>query len=232
VQQMRIEIRRVLADTAYGGIASRLHLRSLGVELVAPPPAGAPPGERLSKNEFDIDFERQIATCPNGTSTDRVEQTLGNVEKIAYRWPAEACAACPLQSKCLDRPISVPEDGKPHRGRPSQGKRLVLDPLERERREARAQWADPAVRAVYVQRSTGERLHVELIQHGARLARAHGRAAAELQVHMIAMTVNLGILARNLAAMLGEDRLCSASGTPPRRRPAATDTGRQLPLVA
>jgi hypothetical protein len=205
VRQMRIELKRLFADTAYGGAESRMKLRAIGIELIAPPPGASPSaGETPSKNEFAIDFDRMRATCPNGVETDQTEHTRGKVKNLAFRWPIEACARCPLQAKCLDTPLP-PDYGTVARpGRPRAGKRLVLDPFERERREARAWWADPQVRELYRQRSPGERLHTELLRHGARQARSRGLAAAQLQVDAIGLVVNLGILARNIAALRGE----------------------------
>jgi hypothetical protein len=228
VQQMRIELRRLLADTAYGGVESRMHLRSLGVDLVAPPPGGTRRGEKFSKNEFDIDFERGVATCPNGVETSEMERTRGKEPRTAFRWPGSVCAACPLCERCLrDRSPKTSENGKPMGRRPKSGKRLVLDPLERELRAARAEWGDPARREEYRDRSMGERLNAALVQHGARSARARGLPAADLQAHLNGMTVNLGILAKNVAALRaatsGKSR--SAISTTRPRRERATPSG-------
>jgi Transposase DDE domain len=103
-QRMRVEIRRVLADTAYGGIESRLRLRSLGVELVAPPPGNTREGEMFSKNDFAVDFERGVATCPNGVATSEWELTRSAEPMTAFKWPGTVCAACPLRQRCIRTP--------------------------------------------------------------------------------------------------------------------------------
>lgn len=225
-QRMRLEIRQVLADTAYGGIENRLAMVALGVDLVAPPPGGAREGgERFSKNDFAIDFEAQTATCPAGVTTDDAEKTRAKVPTLAFRWPLAACAGCPLQKKCFRRPIA-PANAGPERsrrtGRPRKsGRRLVLDEFERERREARDQWQDPARRELYRDRSMGERLNVLLVQHGARQARSSGRRRAELQAHLIGMVVNLGVVARNVAEAEAEERARRAPRPPIRRHRAS-----------
>lgn len=246
VLQMRIQIDRILADTAYGGIESRLHLLSLGVDLVAPPPGGSRQSEKYSKNDFEIDFDGGVATCPNGVSSSEMETTRAKEPTTAFRWPGSVCAECPVRERCLrDRKPASSKNGKAM-GRPPNGKRLVLKPLERELREARAEWADPARREEYRDRSMGERLNAALVQHGARTARSRGRPAADLQAHLIGMTVNLGILARNLAAVeaaarpgrptrrraAGASRRRAAAAAADRRRPAAPpDRALLLPLL-
>lgn len=247
VQRMRIEIDRILADTAYGGIESRLHLRSLGVDLVAPAPASSHPSDKLSKNDFTVDFEAGVAICPNGARSIAMETTRGKEPKIAFRWHGTACGACPLRQQCLRaRSPKSSKNGKSMGRPPKGGKRLVLGPFERELREARAEWEDPTRREEYRDRSMGERLNAALVQHGARSARSRGRPAADLQAHLIGMTVNLGILARNLAATeaaargagptrrraAGASRPRAAAAAADRRRPAGRpDRAPQLPLL-
>jgi hypothetical protein len=231
VHQMRIHLGRVMADTAYGGAESRTKFTGLGIELIAPPPAPSPnDSDKQSKNAFEIDFDRMRATCPNKVETDQFELTRGKEPKTAFRWPISACAACPLQATCLDKPLPPDYDTVKRRGRPRTGKRLVLDLFERERREARTWWADPQVRKLYRQRSLGERLHIGLLQHGARQARSFGLAAAQLQVQLIGLVVNLGIVGRNIAALPAIDQataLTPGASVPRRhRRPA----GRPLRL--
>jgi hypothetical protein len=221
-RRMRLEIQQVLADTAYGGIESRLALLALGVDVVAPPPGGRPreEGQRFSKNDFTVDFEARTATCPAGVTTDQAEETRAAVPTLAFRWQLSACAECSLQEKCL-RQRTRPED--PARGgrtgRPrTTGYRLVLDELERERREAREQWQDPERRKLYRDRSMGERLNALLVQHGARQARSSGLPRADLQAHLIGMVVNLGVLARNVADANAQERARRAPRPPTRRQ--------------
>ena len=245
-RRMRLEIRKLLADTAYGGIENRLALLALGVDLVAPPP-GKPreKGKTFSKNAFAVDFEALTATCPNGVTTDQAEQTAAKVPTLAFRWPVEACRECPLRAKCLrQRTQTASEPGK-RKGRPPQGKRLVLDVFDRERREARAAWEDPERREEYRDRSMGERLNALLVQHGARRARLRGRKGANLQAQLIGITLNLGVVARNVAEAKAQEKARTRrAGQPTQRQQrvagraaraeqvaARRDLARQLPLA-
>lgn len=218
VQKMRIELRQLLADTAYGGTEHRIRMRSIGVDLVAPPPPVPEPREKqlFGRSAFDVDMAKRVARCPNGVETTEVSvtQTQRLPAPLAFRWPVEVCGNCPLREKCMRNPPpreSVPVPTTERRtGRPRTGRRLVLHPFEAELIAARKAWEDPALRELYRQRSTGERLHVLLLQHGARHARAYGRAAAEQQAHAIAIRTNLGLLARGLAAAIEASMATSA----------------------
>jgi hypothetical protein len=224
-QRMRLEIRKLLADTAYGGIESRLALLALGVDLVAPPPGKRrEAGKTFSKNDFAVDFDAQTATCPNGVTTDQAEQTAAKAPTLAFRWPVEACAACPLRSKCQRQRARDASEPVKRKGRPPQGKRLVLSVHERELREARAEWEDPARREEYRERSMGERLNALLVQHGARRARLRGRKGANLQAQLIGITLNLGVVARNVAEAEAEEKARRAQ--PPRRQRVARQAAR------
>lgn len=213
VQQMKIELRQVLADTAYGGTEHRIRMRSVGVDLIAPPPPAPTQrdGKRFGRSAFEVDLEKQVARCPNGVETDQLEEVTTKKEgpaPLAFKWPVAACAACALQEKCLRKPLSTePDPPGRRRGRPRAGRRIVLHPYEAELIAARERWKDPSIRELYRQRSIGERLHVLLVQHGARYARAYGLAAANLQAHAIAIRSNLGVLARSLAAVIESQRV-------------------------
>jgi hypothetical protein len=78
----------------------------------------------------------------------------------------------------------------------------VLHPYEKELREAKQQWQDPAIRKQYRERSRGERLINLMTQHGGRRAASWGLLAANLQAHTIATASNLTLLARLRLARL------------------------------
>src|SRR5690606_13941809 len=61
------ELDLVLADTAYGATASRVHLAALGIDLVAPPQMPSKKAaDAVRKNNFEVDFGTRVATCPEG----------------------------------------------------------------------------------------------------------------------------------------------------------------------
>jgi len=181
----------VLGDTAYGGASLRASVQQqLGVEIIAPPP---PTSQRrdgaLTRQDIDIDFEAQTASCAAGHTTSnhqRVWSKDHDCEVSAFVWPKQVCAACPLRQRC--------------QGERQGGHRIRLHPHEQQLRQARANWADPSYREIYRKRTQGERLVNRMTRHGARKARAHGLASANLQAHLIAMRANLQLLARALAA--------------------------------
>jgi hypothetical protein len=181
----------LLADTAYGGAQLRHELDHVaGVGVLAPPPVGGrrKPG-RLAKQDFTIDLDAKTASCPNEALACTREVIWSNKYKklvTRFLWARSDCDNCPVRAQCL--------------GKGSRSKRLALHPYERELRQARADWTDPSVRQAYKQRSQHERLINRLTRHGARQARAFGLGNAQLQAHSIAMTVNLTLLAKQLAA--------------------------------
>ena len=199
-KRMGLRIERLLADSAYGGTADRLVVRSLGIELVAPPHAApADNDEVVQKHEFEIDFEQHRATCPAGVETAVHRMVSHQGEQCSrYEWPYATCAACELREKCVPRMSVSPK----HMGRPRKGRRLVLHAQEEELRAARAAWEDPALRQAYRKRGQGELLIARMVRYGARQVRAFGLAAANLQAHSVAIAANLALLARVLAARL------------------------------
>lgn len=207
--RMRVEMKRVLADTAYGGAADRHQLLTMyGITLVAPPPPIVASEDGTSRRDFDIDFAAMTATCPNGVTTSTAERVEGARPHTRFRWPLEACSACPLRENCLRTSRKKVEDpttdAKPHRpGRPRKaGRVLDLHPQEQELRAAREAWEDLDVRREYRERTQCERLISQVIRHGGRQARAWGQDAANLQAHAIVMRCNLELLARNLTHQL------------------------------
>jgi hypothetical protein len=178
-------IERVLADTAYGG--SELHRkvrRTLGVELLAPPPKGGHPKDefRFRKQDFEVDLDEEAAVCPAGLLTNNLRATKS---AVYFTWSKKDCSPCPLRQQCF---------GKGDR------RRLTLHRRERELRRRRAEWDKPETRAAYRVRSQCERLVAQVVRHGGRQARAWGLAAANLQAHAIAAACNLALLAKALSS--------------------------------
>lgn len=204
--RMRVEMKRVLADTAYGGAADRHHLlMAYGITLIAPPPPTVASDDGTSRRNFDIDFAAMTATCPNGVTTSASERVEGAEPHMRFRWPLETCSTCPLREGCVRRlrkkAGESANDATPKRpGRPPKaGRVLDLHPHEQELRAAREAWADPEIRREYRERTQCERLISQVVRHGGRQARAWGQDAANLQAHAIVMRCNLELLARKLA---------------------------------
>jgi len=65
------DIEQVLGDTHYGSVRLRKVVRdTLGVDLIGKPQAAARrKNDRFRKEDFSIDFDQMVATCPSGAST-------------------------------------------------------------------------------------------------------------------------------------------------------------------
>lgn len=184
-------ITRVLADTAYGGATLRRTMaQTLGIKLVSPPPpTDGRKHESLSKNDFAIDFPHQTATCPNGQTTSSPKQVRYASDgrlRLRFTWTPEQCEGCPLSAQC-----QTTGTGGPHS--------ILLHPDEEELRQARKDWEDPDVREEYRQRAKGERLVHIITRRGGRKARQWGLAKARQQIHAVAATANLLLLAKAFA---------------------------------
>ena len=197
------DIQVVLGDTAYGGGELRRRVREeSGVNLVSPPPAiTKKKTDKLSKNDFEIDFKVLEATCPNGqrTRTTGLSQGKDGTTRRWFQWEAERCAGCPVSERCPNR-----RRGGAHR--------ILLSPEEKEIRRSRKEWADPEVRRAYQVRAQGERLVHKMTRHGGRQARQWGIDAARQQAYAIAAVNNLLVLAKALAALeQAEERVALAA---------------------
>lgn len=158
-KQLYDGIDHVLGDTAYGGATLRHNVqKQCGVTLLAPPPAQTRrQADTLGRQDIQIDFDTQTATCAAGISTalhKRVWASDHGCLTSTFRWPKTVCAVCPLKQRCC---------GSRH-----GGLLIRLHPHERELRKAREDWSNPAVRNVYRTRSQCERLVNQMVRHGAR----------------------------------------------------------------
>jgi IS5 family transposase len=84
---------QVLADSAYGGGETRTWLRGAGHDqaIKAIPPRRAVPGG-FDRDDFTIDHEARIATCPAGYT---VTITASGAATFGVR-----CRGCPLRERC------------------------------------------------------------------------------------------------------------------------------------
>ena len=193
----------LLGDTAYGGAQLRHHTRrALGVELLAPPPAGrAPTSGRLGKESFVIDIAAGVATCPQGAASKGFAYVAVpgyDVQARRFAWSTRVCGGCPVADACL--------------GKGQRSRRLVVYPYEAERQKARDDWRRPEIREAYRARSRGEKLIGDMVRRGCRRARAWGLGAAQLQAHTIAITCNLKLLAKVMAAQGQRDGPAALAG--------------------
>lgn len=135
-----VEVEEVIADTAYGSGDTRAAMADRQVTLVAPAP---PPGHKAGRftiTDFDIDVAQDRATCPAGVTS--VRRRRSHTDRIQFRFPAEACAACPLLSSCTDS---------------ARGRTITVGPHHAILRQVREQRWTPQFRDRYRQRARVER---------------------------------------------------------------------------
>ncbi len=113
---------RHLVDAGYidadGLVASA---RDHGITFVGPPPADnqwqARTEGAFAIEQFDLDWDRQIATCPAGqTSESWIPDTNGGHDNVRIRFSLTHCKACPLKARCTrsNRRVLAPRRRQEH----------------------------------------------------------------------------------------------------------------------
>jgi hypothetical protein len=88
----------LIADGGYASARNSRELAGMGLDLISPPRGNHRRG-KLPLGDFSLDFERQVAVCPEGH-----ESVLWSPKgrMIYIRFPAATCARCPRRSECTD----------------------------------------------------------------------------------------------------------------------------------
>jgi hypothetical protein len=171
-----VAISEVIGDTHYGSAQNRRDLAEDGIELTAPaPPASAPKGY-FSKDDFTIDAEAGIVTCPAGQTASIPSS---KARRRQARFGARVCAGCPLRNQCTKR---------------SGGRTIEVNGDEELVMAARqARWT-PEFRQRYRQRARVERKNAQLKSRRTKLPwRGLRKANAWLRLRMAALNLdNLG----------------------------------------
>ena len=158
-----------------------------GVELVGPPPADTSPQE-FKLADFRIDRAARCATCPAGVRSTKwaVRTERGGGASVQIRFPASACAACPLRARCTTA---------------AGGRNLSLGEHYERLAARRAEARTPAFRERLKARAAVEGTLSELVRaHGLRRHRYRGQAERHFENLLKAAACNLKRLARALAA--------------------------------
>ena len=173
------DVARVLGDTAYGGSSTRQEIAKAtnGAELVAKvPPATSRKGAEFTVEDFDINPEGGVATCPQGKKSIRYERPKGT-KAHRFTFSQRDCNDCPVRSKCttakkVARKITVSENYR------------ELSRLRKQQRTKRFKRA-------YRRRVKVEHRIARLVQLGVRQARYVGRCKVAFQVSIAAAVANL-----------------------------------------
>jgi hypothetical protein len=202
------DVERVLGDTAYGSSGTRQEIAEAtnGAELVAKvPPATSRKGAEFTVEDFGIDLEDGVATCPQGKRSIRYERPKGTTAH-RFTFSQTDCNDCPVRSKCttakrVARKITVSEG---------------YDELRRLRKRQRTK----SFKRTYRRRVKAEHRIARLVQLGVRQARYLGRSKVAFQVSIAAAVANL-VLA-----------CASRSGLHARRRAALENALRVLRMLS
>jgi hypothetical protein len=170
-------VAETLADGAYGDGETRQVFADAGRRLVAKVPAEQN-GGRFTKSDFTLDLEAGTCGCPGGQQSQDFWPRPGGGG--LFRFAADVCAACPLQTQCVK----------------GQGGRSVrVHPQEGLLQAARAEQDSPAGRELRTRRQVVEHRIARLVQLGIRQARYIGRSKTLFQLLMAAAVANLTLLA-------------------------------------
>ena len=172
------------------GYVSGKHLaesEAAGVDLVGPPLADTSPNA-FKLADFAIDRDARQAVCPAGQVSVK---WAGRTERdgsrsVQIRFPASACAACPLRPQCTTS---------------KDGRNLSLSEHYERLAARRVEAQTPAFRATLKTRAGIEATLSELVRrHGLRRHRYRGEARRHCEHLLKAAACNLKRLARALAA--------------------------------
>jgi transposase len=177
-------------DQGYTSGPNLAHSAARGIELLGPvaqDTAGKPEGYKQS--DFELDFEAQQATCPQGKIAlawyERPsEENDGYVgAEIQFR---KECEGCPVRAECAP--------GK-------CGRTLKVSPYYLLLQQRRDEQGTEVFKERYKRRAAVEGTISEVVRaHGGRRARYRGHSKARLQALFIGAATNLKRLARALAA--------------------------------
>jgi len=148
------------------------------VEVYVPPAAEAATAF-FTAEQFTLDATGTTLTCPAGQTTDRRRRSYRDTG-WQFRYARPACAACPLQARCLPR---LPQ---------THGRAVTKNHHEKEYRAARARAETAAYRAVRREHPAIERKLGEMVRwHRARWARYRGQNKVLLQGLLTGLVVNV-----------------------------------------
>ena len=89
------------ADSGYLSGSNLANSQAQGIDLIGPLAPVITPQDRIPNGitweQFDIDLQNGLATCPGGHS---IEKSYQNERVIRFKFPDKTCQACSLRSRC------------------------------------------------------------------------------------------------------------------------------------
>lgn len=175
------EAETLIADGGYASARNSRELAGMGLELISPPRGNNRRG-KLPLTDFSIDFEQQVAVCPEGHESV-VWSPRGRM--IYIRFAAETCAKCPRRSECTDS---------------KQGRTLAPSRDYEQLLRDRARAETEEFKALYRLRAPIEATISELVHCcGLRRSRYRGAPFRALHVLLSATALNVRRMLRCLA---------------------------------
>ena len=173
------EVERVLADTAYGTTGAREEIAEAtnGAEVVVKvPPAPRRKGAEFTADDFDVDLDAGVATCPAGKKSVRHQPAKGTTPH-RFRFSRNDCTACPMRSRCTTSKADA--------------RSLTISEGHEDLRRLRRRQRTKRFKETYRRRSRVEHRIARLVQLGIRQARYLGRSKVAFQVCIAAAVANL-----------------------------------------
>lgn len=174
-------VRRMLGDTAYGGVRARQEIEALGIEVVAKAPPVPRRGGCFTFEAFRIDERRGVAHCPAGKRSIRAQHFDSPEPGIRYVFSRKDCTPCPLRAKCTTARKTA--------------KILTVTKTTRQLNKLRRKQRTKEFQRMYRQRMVVEHRIGRLVQLGVRQSRYLGKAKTTFQVVMAATVANLTLSA-------------------------------------
>jgi Transposase DDE domain len=173
--------------TAYGDSADGTgpllaSLHAAGIDPRVKIQAPVAPGGHFTKDQFGIDLDRGMVTCPAQRTAPIVYSADPRNRHHGQASFGPACMACPLRGRCT---------------KAAGGRTITITAYEAELAAARARQADPARAADYrATRPKVERKLAHLVRrrHGGRRVRVRGLARVAADFNLLAAAVNLARL--------------------------------------
>jgi len=159
--------------------------KSLNLEVFVPP-TERPSLERFGAEQFTLNDEGTVLTCPAGRTTASWKRNKHDSGK-KFRFSRATCAGCPLRDKCLDNPEQC------------SGRAVNKSDYEAEYRQAQGKAQTEEYRQVRKEHPRIERKLADMVRwHGARRARYRGRPWVWLQGLLTGIVVNIKRMVRLL----------------------------------
>ena len=179
-----VTVERVIGDGAYGSgdnLAACATYPTHPIDLLTP--VARPKDAAVDKSAFEIDLQKQLATCPQGhTAVGRPNSRGRGRSRLKFTFRRADCEACPLFARCVRSQKT--------------GRTLSTHVHESHLQAQRQRQGTPEFQAQYRIRSRVEHKQAELVQHGLRRTRYVGDPKRQLQRLWTGAAINLKTLFR------------------------------------